>query len=58
MKTNPTKEKQKYVTATLTSHKIEMEEGIAAASVQPNNGSSEVKQEWNELGNETVEANW
>lgn len=50
--------KQIYSKPTLTVKYIELEESIAVASVVPNNGESQVKEEWDELGDVYQDVEW
>lgn len=50
--------KQIYSKPTLTVNYIELEESIAVASVVPNNGESQVKEEWDELGDVFQDVEW
>ncbi|MBL1410468.1 hypothetical protein [Sphingobacterium faecale] len=51
-------QRQPYVKPTLNITYIELEESIAAASVQPINNYPEVKEEWDELGDVIQDVEW
>lgn len=50
--------KQTYLKPTITADSIELEESIAVASVAPNNAESQVKEEWDELGDVFLDVEW
>ena len=50
--------KKPYVKPSLSITFIELEESIAASSVQPNNNHTAVKEEWNELGDVYQDVEW
>ena len=56
LKSNP--RKSTYVKPTLEVSYIELEESIAAASVQPTNNHTEVKEQWDELGDVFENVEW
>ncbi|ERJ59366.1 hypothetical protein [Sphingobacterium paucimobilis] len=47
-----------YVKPTLKITYIELEDCIAASSVQPINNHTEVKEQWDELGNVFEDVEW
>ncbi|MCY4778654.1 hypothetical protein ORI89_03250 [Sphingobacterium sp. UT-1RO-CII-1] len=50
--------KKPYIKPTLHVEHIEAEENFAVSSVQPVNDQSEVKQQWEELGDVMEDVDW